>query len=346
MMREDLHLLKVEEISFEVANRIPGIRFIDVRSPSEFQDGAIPGAENIALLENAERETIGILYKNFGQPEAIREGYQLLKPKLEQLRNQFKSYENSSKTVAYCARGGLRSKVITSLLMSYGFKVCRLQGGYKAYRQWVLKGLDEIEFREPFLLCGQTGVGKTLVIERLDNALDLEGIAQHRGSLFGAVGKSPRKQKVFEGELFRQLSLLDLNRALFIEGESRKIGNLTIPRVVFEGMQKAKVILLEASIKTRTQRTIDEYIDEEGKNRPLIREIILKLKRSLGKDRIYWLVELFDRGEDHICFKYILENYYDRLYTLSLKGMNIMRRIDTEDIDMAVAELSEIAGNP
>ncbi len=204
-MKKNLHNRENPQTTIEQTWQSVNTEYIDVRSPKEFESGHIPGAVSIPLLENKERESIGILYKNFGQQKAIERGYEYLDGKLDDFNKQFKELPHDKLLVVYCARGGMRSQVITSLCNHLSFDARQLTGGYKAFRNWNLAELNKIEFQCPVVLHGKTGVGKTLVLNRIDNSLDLEGLADHRGSLFGGIGKSPVTQKTFEANLLTRL---------------------------------------------------------------------------------------------------------------------------------------------
>jgi len=316
---------------------------IDVRSPKEFSDGMIPEAVNLPLLSDAERSRVGILYKRFGQEKAIDEGYNIFEPKLTEFYSYFEHFSKNKRLIVYCARGGMRSKVITAFARSLGFDAVQLSGGYKAFRQFNLDRLDESLLQsDPVVLHGKTGVGKTLVLAELENSLDLEGMAQHRGSLFGGIGKQPVTQKEFEARILQRIEQLEPTKPVFIEGESRKIGDLIIPPKLFESMRSSRATLLEASLETRVSRTIDEYITNHPDNLSEIRRVIGLLVKELGKRNVQRLQTEFDKGEYDKCFGFILVNYYDKKYAHSLKNLVFEDTISTEDISDAVNRLNAL----
>lgn len=316
---------------------------VDVRSPAEYNGGSFPGAINIPLLENEERESIGILYKHFGQIKAVEEGYDILNSKMDRFTGQFKQIPRDRLVIVYCARGGMRSQVVTSFLQHLGYNSRQLSGGYKAFRNWNLDKFDTFHFNFPFVLHGKTGVGKTLVLTKLENALDLEGLADHRGSIFGGIGKKPVTQKTFEANLLVDLEKLDNSKPIFIEGESRKIGDVSIPDPIFRQMKTARNILLEASIKTRVARTIEEYITRQPETIAHLKTIIGQLKSDLGKKQVANLIDLFDKEDYANCFEYILLNYYDRKYSHSMEKLEFSAIISTENVDEACREIQEHA---
>ncbi len=339
-MKQNLHKSENPRIKVEKSRELEDGLYIDVRSPREFEAGHIPGAVNIPLLENKEQETIGILYKNFGQEKAIEKGYELLDQKLESFYQLFEGLPKDKSLVVYCARGGMRSQVITSLLNHLSYQARQLEGGYKSFRNWTLDELETFKFKQPVVLHGKTGVGKTLVLNKLANSLDLEGIADHRGSLFGGIGKLPVTQKNFEANLLKRLQHLDNSRPIFIEGESRKVGDVSIPGNIFTQMRNAKAVLLESSMPVRVQRTIDEYIGQQQESIEPIKETIRLLVKDLGHKAVNRLIQSMDNGEYAECFEYILTHYYDKKYSHSMKGLSFDRTFTTDDQDLVVKELN------
>jgi tRNA 2-selenouridine synthase len=340
-MKKDLHKQNNPRVAIDQIWGLEDVLFVDVRAPGEFESGHIPGAISIPLLEDKEKETIGILYKKFGQQKAIEKGYEYLDQKLDDFYNQFEILPADKPLIVYCARGGMRSQVITSMLSHLSYHARQLINGYKAFRNWNLAELEAFKFKFPVILHGQTGVGKTLVLNRLDNSLDLEGLADHRGSLFGGIGKLPVSQKTFEANLLVRLQQLDNNKPIFIEGESRKIGDVSIHNSIFTQMRSARAVLLESTMNVRVQRTIEEYINQQPDSLGAIKETIGKLARDLGHKAVAKLIKNMDEGDYAACFEYILLHYYDRKYSHSMSGLSFNRTISTEDLDQAVRELNE-----
>ena len=335
----DYHRQKNPTLEIEQVWLESDITILDVRSPREFMEGSIPAAFNLPLLDNEERSAIGVLYRHCGRGAAIEEGYDLLKPKIKQLEHYFAQYSKSQRIVVYCARGGMRSNVITSLMRSFGYDAYQLTGGYKRFRNWLLQRLETFTFKKLIILQGVTGVGKTLVLNRLKNSIDLENLAQHRGSLFGGIGKVPEKQKNFEANLLLSLDRCDQNKTVFMEGESRKIGTVSIPGNIHRQMKEASVYLLEASIEVRAARTVEEYITKQIKCIPQIREKIKFLTKELGHKKVTHLISLYDRGNYLECFKGILLDYYDSRYKHSMGKLRIKKVISAEDIALATEEI-------
>ena len=339
-MKKNLHLQSPLQTSIDSIWNQQNINLIDVRSPGEFQDGTIPGAINIPLLDDLERSLVGTLYKQYGQDKAVNKGYELLEPKVTAFLDFFARLPGDRKIAVFCARGGMRSQVIVSFLNSNGYKAEQVSGGYKLFRKWNLEKLEQFTLQYPIILHGRTGVGKTLVLEQLENALDLEGLARHRGSMFGAVGKNPVSQKTFEAELLKKLQSLDNTIPVYIEGESRKIGNVTLPGNLFKQMKSAIAVLLDSSIETRARRTVEEYIDKQPDAKGDIRDIILKLEKDLGKKGVQKLLLEFDKGAYQACFQDILLSYYDKKYGFSMKELTYELTVSSEDIKKAAKEIN------
>ncbi len=342
-MKKDLHLTSNPQISVEEAWKLHDHVVVDVRSPKEFEESTYPEAINLPLLEDQERETVGILYKHFGQKTAIEKGYSFLDEKLSQFKKTTEEIPKVRHLTVFCARGGMRSQVVTALLRYLGHEAKQLTGGYKAFRNYTLDRLNAYRFNRPIVLHGKTGVGKTLVLNGLSNVLDLEGLADHRGSLFGGVGKHPVSQKTFETKLLQALESLDPENPVFIEGESRKVGNVSIPDAIFRQMKSATNYLLEASIETRVARTVKEYITDQPGLEPEIRAIIQQLKSDLGRKQIDELLDLFDSKDYASCFEAILLNYYDKKYSHSLKKLSFSATISTDDIEIACKKITSHA---
>ncbi len=339
-MEKDLHRQTPPQISIDSIWNQPDVTIIDVRSPTEFSDGSIPGALNVPLLTDMERSLVGTLYKQFGQQPAIEKGYELLEPKIAAFLEQFTHLPPDKKVAVFCARGGMRSQVITSFIRAQGYEGLQVAGGYKAFRNWNLNKLGQFTVNKPVILHGQTGVGKTLVLYQLENALDLEGLAQHRGSMFGAIGKQPVSQKTFEATLLKKLESLDNSQPVFIEGESRKIGNITLPAKLFEQMKTGQSVLIEASVETRALRTVQEYVEKHPDSLRELRTNIQKLTKDLGNKNVQKLLTQFDEKDYQSCFEYILLNYYDRKYGFSMKGLEFKLKTSSETIAKAVGEIT------
>lgn len=338
-MKKDLHRQPPPQKSIDSIWNQQELTIVDVRSPGEYAEGSIPGAWNIPLLNDLERSLVGTLYKKYGQQPAIEKGYELFEPKIAAFLDLFTQLPKNRKIAVFCARGGMRSQIIVSFLCAHGYQSVQIKGGYKAFRNWNIDKLEQFELKAPVILHGKTGVGKTLVLNRLPNSLDLEGLADHRGSMFGGIGKKPVTQKAFDAALLKKLGELDNTRPVFIEGESRKIGRINLPAGLFTQMRAGRSVLLESNIETRARRTVEEYIDRQPEETGEIRTVIKKLHKDLGEKKVQELLAQFDEENYQSCFESILLNYYDRKYGFSMKDLQFELTVSSENIDSAAREI-------
>jgi len=239
---------------------------IDVRSEDEFAQDHIPGAINCPVLNNAERAQVGTLYKQVSAFDAKRMGAALISANIARhLREKLNTRPRSWKPLLYCWRGGERSGAFAHVLCQVGWRVGRLDGGYKAYRRAVVSDLARLP--ETFrwqVVCGLTGTGKSRLLGALEHCgaqvLDLEAIAAHRGSVLGTLPDEPQpSQKMFESRLWMALRTLLNSRPVYVEAESRKIGNLLVPPALTDTMWRSNCIVLEAPLGMRASLLKQEY---------------------------------------------------------------------------------------
>src|SRR3990167_729650 len=191
----------VQKISVAQALEKENAILLDARTPKEYAEDHLMGAISVPLLSDQERHEIGIIYKQYSREKAIERGMELFPAKIPSIYNAVKDHCRKT-IIVYCARGGMRSGIIASLLESIGFKVLQIEGGYKSFRHYIVDQLYNFQLK-PKIIClsGLTCSGKTKLLKQLSNALDLEELAQHRGSLYGGVGLKPHRQKRFENML-------------------------------------------------------------------------------------------------------------------------------------------------
>jgi tRNA 2-selenouridine synthase len=246
--------------------------------------------------------------------------------------------------VVHCWRGGLRSSSLVVLLRALGWRdVFVLEGGYKGYRSRVLEELSTWQAPPTYVLRGRTGVGKTLVLRELERlrpglTLDLEGLAGHRSSILGMVGLDPCSQKVFDSRLAARLRA-GFEGPLVVEGESRKVGDSTLPPRVWEGMQHGTNLHLVAPVERRVSVLIEDYLAHEENRKPL-REQLPFIEQRLGPRK--WageLVRLLDEHREKELVETLLELYYDPLYAHSEKGREYAARLDTSDVESVSREI-------
>ena len=248
--------------------------FLDVRSEKEFEEDHIPGAINVPILDNEERHLVGYTYKQKSKDEAYKIGYEIFDKKISEFEKKIDEFKGKD-VVFYCFRGGTRSSCFVDYFEKKGKKnIYKLDGGYKKYREEVRNEIKNVKLPKVVVLYGLTGAGKTRLIKRLNNSIDLEGLASHRSSLFGAVGLKPRMQKMFETLLFEELG--KKRDYLILEGESRKIGNIIIPENIFKSMNDSIKIDITCSLDTRAKRIVKEYFNDNERIKQ-VKEVVPKL---------------------------------------------------------------------
>ena len=254
---------------------INDIPLLDVRAPVEFAQGAFPNAINIPLMTDAEREAVGIEYKEQGQDAAILLGAKLVTPEAqaERKKSWAEFFEKSVKKgggVLYCFRGGLRSQISQQWVFDETqIDYPRVAGGYKAMRRYLIESIERISKEIPIIILGgRTGSGKTRLLQQLDNSIDLEGLANHRGSAFGPTATPQPTQINFENALAIELLKKEAagHKILVIEDEGRNVGSVGVTPSLYEAMQNSPLVMLEVSEADRNKVSIDEYILDTQKS--------------------------------------------------------------------------------
>jgi len=328
-----------------------GQPIFDVRSPAEYEHAHIPSAKNLPLFSNEERKVVGTAYKQESKQRAIKIGLEYFGPKMvkmveeaEQLveatGNKEKKKEEAKIIFVYCWRGGMRSAGVAWLLDLYGFKVYTLVGGYKAYRNWVLK---QFEKEYPItIIGGYTGSGKTETLHRLaamkESVLDLEGIASHRGSAFGNLGQPVQpKQEMFENLLATRLyELMVLQQATHIwtEDESQRIGEVNIPIKFYSYLRTRTLYFMDISFEERLNYITEQYGKFEKEK---LISATIRIQKRLGgletKTAVNCLLENDIKGAFVILLK-----YYDKFYNKSMHNQRenvemLMHKIVTETVN-------------
>lgn len=316
----------MKEISYSESLTIENRLYIDVRSPDEFELDSLPGSVNVPLFSNSQRSEIGKIYRSLGKETAIVRGSEFVGEKLGDIVNSILMYRERELIIT-CARGGMRSGAVVSLLNSLGINALKLRNGYKGYRQYVRERLNSLEIRPLlFVLHGLTGTGKTEVIRNMDYTLDLEKMAGHRSSIFGGIGLQQKTQKEFESSILKRIDELENAPYILVEGESKKIGNLHIPLVFFRFMSQAQCILLMADIEQRIDIILKEYSEELNKDE--IKTIVKSLRSKLGPLIIEELINLLDSNNLRDFTRIIFKEYYDPLYLHKLKRKDYIAKIE------------------
>lgn len=317
---------------------------VDVRTPLEYLEDHIPGAINVPLLENDERVEIGILHKHDGPSQARLRGLELTAARFPRLVAEIAEAAHGRPILVYCWRGGLRSKTVASILDLTGFPVARLQGGYKSFRNRVTSFFSPFCPTGPLVVIhGLTGIGKTSLLHRLDDerytVVDLEGLARHRGSAFGELGLSQDlSQKYFESLLWDAFRRSPPGRPVIVEGESRRIGRLSLPGDLYEAMQAGIKVWCEAPLETRVDRLIEEYGKPEYKEG--MAESLQKIRKRLGREKYDEIAGHLERWDLRPFMAELLVGYYDKVY-YKTREWREDKTISLGDYDAAARELDE-----
>lgn len=245
---------------------LPHDDIIDVRSPAEFAEDHIPGAINLPVLDNDERARVGTIYVQDDPFKARRVGAALVAANAARhLQGPLADRPGGWRPLVYCWRGGQRSGSFTVILQQVGWRADTVAGGYKSFRRLVVRSLyDQPLAARVMLIDGGTGTAKTALLGALAQAgaqvIDLEGMANHRGSVFGALGDQPA-QKMFESRIAMALAGFDLTRPVFVEAEGNKVGNLLVPPSLWKAMQTAPRIEITAPLEARVAFLQEAYAD-------------------------------------------------------------------------------------
>lgn len=305
----------------------------DVRSPSEFQQGHIPGTHSLPLFSDHERAAVGTAYKQQGREQAIDLGLQIVGPRLLELVQSVRGHSamrSGKQANILCWRGGMRSGFVARMLEGIGIRAVTLRGGYKTFRRSVLNIFEQLVDPLPSLrvIGGLTGCNKTGILEELsqlgEQVIDLEKLASHRGSAFGAIGlTSQPSSEQFENLLARQLRQLDLSRPIWIEDESRLIGRCRIPSKLYQLMQSAQLICLERPFDERMEQLMLTY----GCASPdLLIASTLQLSKRLGAVLTKEIAQEIAQGSITAAFAKLL-SYYDKRYHFQLERRQRLCRI-------------------
>ncbi len=291
---------------------------VDVRCLREFEKETIPNAINIPIFNDEEYETLGTVYRNVGKREAVLKGIEFVQPKLKQLYLDFYNvYQQGKSIVVFCKRGGMRSSSVANYISNFSLPIVKLEGGYKSYRRHVLQQLPELFNSKTYtVIYGNTGTGKTKILYELQKRgkciLDLEGCANHRGSLLGSVGLSKQhSQKMFESLVFDSLRKSSCEE-IYVEGESRRIGYVVMPQYMFDKIIDSKKIVVETSIDNRVEIIKSDYV--VGVEKSDIIEGVEKLKKYIPSKTVDEYIRQIENDDFEVVIKDLFENYYDKRY--------------------------------
>ncbi|MEQ8703670.1 MAG: tRNA 2-selenouridine(34) synthase MnmH [Phaeodactylibacter sp.] len=294
--------------------QLPDVPLLDVRTPAEFEEAHIPGAQNLPLFSNEERAEVGTLYKQVSPRKAFLRGLDFVGPNMRTLVEEAERMAPSGKVQLHCWRGGQRSSSVGWLLDLSGFEVQVIKGGYKAYRTWVQAALSEVQ--APLLIVGgPTGAGKTEVLQALQAAgeqiIDLEGLAHHKGSTFGALGEEPQPTvRQFENDLWHAYQQLDPNRRIWLENESRAIGRVYLPERFWQVMAEAPLFSLEVSLEHRLDRLVRQYANFSDAQ---LAEAFKRIRKRLGGQHLNAALQALEERNYREAAEIALA-YYDKAY--------------------------------
>ncbi|SDN30934.1 tRNA 2-selenouridine(34) synthase MnmH [Alkalicoccus daliensis] len=299
---------------------------IDVRSPAEYKEFHIPGSINLPLFTDEERATVGTAYKQDSPDKAKSLGIEIFSAKLPGFYRQIIDLKknNARELVITCARGGMRSGSFVSLINSLDIPVKRLEGGMRSVRQYVQEELSRLSSLswKMVVISGHTGTRKTVWLEKLHEegypVLNLEKLANHRGSIFGHIGKDKRSQKEFEWLLVGELQRLEKEEYVLIEAESKRIGPIILPEWLQEKKEYGRFIELTDNMDRRVQYLLEEYQPQNHKES--FHEALNKLKKRLKPAAGKFIEEAEKKDDYYSIFKCLLENYYDPSYSHKQTG--------------------------
>ncbi|MCB0548925.1 MAG: tRNA 2-selenouridine(34) synthase MnmH [Phaeodactylibacter sp.] len=322
----------------EVLGLEPGRVLFDVRTPAEYEKGHIPGALNLPLFSNEERAVVGTTYKQVDPYKAFLQGLEFVGPKMRHFVEEARKKAPSGKVAVHCWRGGQRSSSMGWLLGLAGMDVEVMIGGYKAYRNHLLEQFASCT--PPLIIVGgPTGSGKTGIIHALaklgEQVIDLEGIAHHKGSAFGALGEEPQPSvEQFENNLYESFRRLDHNRRIWLENESRPIGRVYIPDPLWKQMVKAPLLSVEMPLELRVKHLVEMYagypLDE-------LRDSFERIRRRLGGQHCNAAIDALEAGDYAQAAKIAL-GYYDKAYNHHTLSKRISSNIFTIPVENEDAE--------
>ncbi|MCP9766437.1 tRNA 2-selenouridine(34) synthase MnmH [Lacihabitans sp. LS3-19] len=312
---------------------------LDVRSPGEFSHAHIPNAYSLPLYTDEERKVVGTAYKQESKETAIKIGLDYFGPKMRKMVEEVEGLlkNETKKILVHCWRGGMRSGGVAWLLDLYGFDVYQLEGGYKAYRNWVLQ-----QFEKPFefkILGGNTGTGKTYLLNELQKnglqVVDLEALACHKGSALGGINQPVQpSQEMFENLLAVELSENIPAAEIWLEDESQRIGNLNIPNVLWYKMKESDLYYLIVPFEERLKFLVKEYGDLPKIE---INNAILRIQKRLGGLETKNTLRYLEEENFYECFSILLK-YYDKYYErgLAKKETGTVIKIAAETVNAIV----------
>lgn len=333
----------MKDITFEEFLNMKNSILVDVRTPSEFVLENIPHSVNIPILLDDERREVGTAYVQKSKEIAKRLGVEFISNRLPEIFNEIQKLSKQYNNIIFmCARGGMRSGTITALMESLGYRVGRLAGGYKAYRKYVQNAIPELNKNFKYIVVhGKTGVGKTKILNKMKDLgisfMDLEGFAAHKGSFFGALGETiPQSQKRMDGYVFDYLYNCK-SKYIVVESESKRIGNVYVPESVYNAMTDGVHMFIHANIENRVKILMEDYSQVPITE---IKECIDRIARYTSSDKIKKYHDLADNGDLETLTKFLIVEYYDPLYLVSIAKHDFVLEYEYNDMDECAKRLT------
>lgn len=310
---------------------------IDARSPKEFAQSHMPTSINLYALDDNEHKEVGTIYVQESKNRAkIMGASYICKNASEHLEFIGKRLPIGSKIGIYCARGGLRSTSIATILSFTGYRVYKISNGYKEYRKYVLKYLEEFEHKNFITLGGNTGCGKSELIQKLSPSIDLEGLANHFGSTFGMMNGAQPSQKHFQNTLAYNLKQIEPKDWIFVEGESKKIGSVIQPDLFYKRIQDGFRVEITAPLEQRVKRILKDYVNIDDE---YFYESMQKIKPYIKKSSRTDAIEFYKKGDLAKVAEILLVDYYDKVYR---KPKRVDLVIDNSNESETLARLLEL----
>lgn len=331
-------------INFEDLYKLKSYILIDARSPKEFQDSPIPGAVNIPALLDEERAEVGTVYVRESAEKAKQIGIEMISKRLPEIFNQINELSKKyDKLVFYCARGGMRSSSLEAIFYALKYKTLKLEGGYKGYRNYLMKDLPEKNRDIKYIvLHGRTGVGKTKILEKLAergySVMDLEKMANHKGSFFGGLCEEKQQsQKRLESEIYESLAKNKTGYVL-VESESKRIGDIYLPEVVHDSILGGYHLIVDTSMENRIKIIMEDYA---GASYEELQSCLDKVGRYISKERYEKYSALLKENKLEELSEILMEKYYDPLYDQSINKYEYEEKIFYNTVEEAADKVAD-----
>ncbi|MCF6137215.1 tRNA 2-selenouridine(34) synthase MnmH [Pseudalkalibacillus berkeleyi] len=338
-----VQVVSVESVQFS------DYHVIDVRSPGEFNEFHVIGAQNIPIFNNDERAKVGTTYKQVGKDEAKMQGLSIVSPKLVNMVHELKQLQlrESKPFLIYCARGGMRSNSFATVMSLMGFECAQLNGGIRSYRQLIVSTLASFAKNSTkfVILEGLTGSRKTDLLEILEEdgypVINLERMAGHRGSIFGEIGNQGRSQKSFDQSLYLRLQEIGSTDYYMIESESKRIGKVIVPEWILQGKEEGTRIYLHYPLNKRVESICNTY-------KPLhyhhqISEALMHLRKRLAPELYEEVTHALENRNYHTVVRLLLEFYYDPKYEYTANQYERdALEVHLSDLDTGLSNIKDI----